>query len=72
MSDLDPLSSSVADPEMEFLNMNLTKESSLFNPCCSQSLPLADFKETHTVLFSGFKNPYKIIREKRKLESIHE
>jgi hypothetical protein len=25
-----------------------------------------------TILFSGFKNPYKIIRETRKLESIHE
>jgi hypothetical protein len=34
-----------------------------FAPCYSQSLQLADFKET--ILFSGFKNPYKKIRETR-------
>ncbi len=37
-----------------------------FAPCYSQSLLLADLKKT--VLFSGFKNPYK---KSAKLESIH-
>jgi hypothetical protein len=29
-------------------------------------------KKTIPVLFSGFKNPYQTIHEKRKLESLHE
>jgi hypothetical protein len=41
-----------------------------FAPCYSQSLLPADLKETR--LFSGFKTPYKKIRETRKFESIHE
>jgi hypothetical protein len=49
--------------KVEFLDINLTKDS--FATCYSQSLLLADFKENHTVLFSGFKNPYKKIRETR-------
>ncbi len=47
---------------MEFLDINPTKGSSLllYTLCYSQSLLLADFKETKkTILFSGFKNPYK-------------
>jgi hypothetical protein len=39
-----------------------------FASCYSQSLLLADFKETK--LFSGFNNPYKNIRKKTKPESI--
>jgi hypothetical protein len=39
-------------------------------PRYSQSLLLADLKKT--ILFSGFENPYKKIREIRKLESVHE
>jgi hypothetical protein len=35
-------------------------------------LLLVDFKETYTLPYSGFNNPYKKIRETRKLESYHE
>jgi hypothetical protein len=55
---------------MEFLDINLTKESSLLLHACSQSRQKADLKIT--ILFSGFKNHYKNIRETRKIESIHE
>jgi hypothetical protein len=41
-----------------------------FAPCHSQSLLLADLKET--VLFSGFQDPHTKIRETRKLGAIHE
>ncbi len=50
-------------PEMEFLDIGVTKDS--ISLCYSQSLPLADFKKS--LLFSGFKNPCKKIREKREL-----
>ncbi len=43
---------------MEFLDINLTKKSESFNPCCTKSLLLADFFK-ETILFSGFKTPYK-------------
>jgi hypothetical protein len=33
---------------------------------------LADFKENHTELFPGFKNPYKKSVKTSKLESIYE
>jgi hypothetical protein len=42
---------------MEFLGINLTKDSSLFAPCYSQYLLLVILKKT--ILFSGFNNPYK-------------
>jgi hypothetical protein len=45
---------------MEFLDINLTNDSSL----------LLNAKENHTLLW--FKNPYKKIFETRKLEFIHE
>jgi hypothetical protein len=48
----------------------LTKELESFAPCNSQSLILADFKETHN--FFGFQILTKEIHETRKLESIHE
>jgi hypothetical protein len=57
---------------MEFLDFNLTKDSSLFLSAIHRDILLADFKENYTVLFSGFTNPYKKIRVTKKLESIHE
>jgi hypothetical protein len=47
---------------MEFLDINLTKGSSL--------LLHAILKEI--IFFSGFKNPHKKIRETKQLEPIHE
>ncbi len=44
-------------PEMEFLDINFAKDSSLFAPCYSLSLLLADFKTA--ILYSGFKKTYK-------------
>jgi hypothetical protein len=46
---------------MEFLDIILKEDSSLLLHAFqfSQSFLLADFKENNTVLFSGFKNPYK-------------
>jgi hypothetical protein len=41
-----------------------------FAPCHSQSLLLADLKET--MLNSGFKDPHTKIRETKTLASIHE
>jgi hypothetical protein len=42
-------------PEMEFLDISVTKDSIAL--CYSQSLPLANFKKA--ILYSGFKNSYK-------------
>ncbi len=51
--------------EMEFLDISLTKGSSLLlYAVCSPPLLLEDFKKT--ILFSGSKNPNKKIRETRK------
>jgi len=55
------------EPEMEFLDINFNKRLESFVSCSSQSLLLADFKET--ILCSSFKNPYK--NSARKLEFIH-
>jgi hypothetical protein len=38
-------------PEMEFLDISLTKNSSFFAPCSSQSFLLEGFKENHTLLW---------------------
>jgi hypothetical protein len=38
-------------PEMEFLDISLTKDSRSFAPCYSQSRLLADFKENRTLLW---------------------
>jgi len=61
------------EPEMEFVDINFfNKRFDSFAPCSSQSLLLADFKETIPVLCSGFNNPYKKLLETRELESIPE
>jgi hypothetical protein len=59
---------------MEFFDISLTKASSLLlHPIhISQSLLLTDYKEKKkAILYSGFKNTYKKIRERKKLQSIH-
>jgi hypothetical protein len=55
---------------MEFLDINLTKELSLLLHAIHSPFYWRILKKN--VLFSGFKNPYKKIRETRKLQSIHE
>jgi hypothetical protein len=52
--------------EMEFLDIYLTKDSSLLVHAIHSPF-YSGFKENHTLLW--FKNPYKKIRETRKLES---
>jgi hypothetical protein len=49
---------SVSTLQMEFFDINLTKDSSLLLHALSQSLLLADFKEK-AIFFSSFNNPYK-------------
>ncbi len=61
-----------ARPEMEFLDISLTKDSGLFAPCYSKSFLLADFKETHTLLCLTYKIHTKKISNTRKLKSIYE
>jgi hypothetical protein len=51
-----------ADPEMEFLDINLTKD-------LSPNFYWRILKKC--ILFSGFKNPYKKISDTRKREVIH-
>ncbi len=55
---------------MEFLDINLTEDSSLLLHAIHSPFYWADLKKT--ILFSGFKSPYKKFREARKLEFIHE
>jgi hypothetical protein len=55
---------------MEFLDINLTKDSSLFLHAIHGPFYLRILQKT--ILFSGFKNPYKKIHKTRKLESIYE
>jgi hypothetical protein len=50
-------------PEIEFLDITLTEDSSLLALCYSKSLLLADFKKT--ILFSGFKITYKNLLNKK-------
>jgi hypothetical protein len=54
---------------MEFSDIILTKDSSLLLHVICILKYLRILKKT--LLFSGFNNPYKRIRETRKLESIH-
>ncbi len=54
-------------PEMEFLDINLTKDSSLLLSAIYSPFYWRILRKT--ILFSGLKNPYKQIRETRKLES---
>ncbi len=52
--------------EMEFLDNSLTKDSSHLLDAIHWRI------SKKTILFSGFNNPYKKIRETRKPQSIHE
>jgi hypothetical protein len=56
-------------PKMEFLDINLTKDLSIF--LCDSHSSLYWRILNKTILFSCYKNKYKKIRETRKLESIH-
>ncbi len=55
---------------MEFLDINLTKDSRILLYAIHSPFYRCILKKT--ILFSGFKNHYKKICENRKLESIHE
>ncbi len=65
LSNYTPRRSNLSHPQMEFLDINLTEDSGLLLHAIHSSFFL---KKTR--LFSGFKNPYKKIREKEG--SIHE
>jgi hypothetical protein len=56
-------------PEMEFLDISLTKDWSLLLRAIQSPFYRRIWKKT--ILFSGFINTYKTIRETRKLKSIH-
>jgi hypothetical protein len=64
------LSANIAYAEMEFLDINLTKDLSLLLHAIHSPFHWRISKKT--ILFSGFRNPFKKIRETRKLESFHE
>jgi hypothetical protein len=55
-------------PEMEFLDINLTKDASPF----LHAVHCPYYWRIGKKLFFGFKNPYKKIRITRKIELIHE
>ncbi len=55
---------------MEFSDINLTKDASLLLHAIHSSFYWRSLKKIK--LFSVLKNPYKNIREIRKLESTHE
>jgi hypothetical protein len=55
---------------MEFLDINLTKDSNLLLHAIHSAFYWRILKKT--ILFSGFQNPYKKICETRKLKSIPE
>jgi hypothetical protein len=59
-----------ANPEIEFLDIVLIKDSSLLVPAVH--CPFYWRILNKTILFSGFKNSYEKIRETRILESIHD
>jgi hypothetical protein len=56
-------------PELKFLD-KLTKDLSLLHHAIHSPIYWGILKKT--ILFSGFKKPYKKFREIRELESIHE
>ncbi len=56
--------------EMEFFDINLTKDSSLLFHAFHSPFYCQILKKT--ILYSGFKNTYKKIREARKFEFIQE
>jgi hypothetical protein len=55
---------------MEFLDISLTKDSSLLLHAIHSTFCWRILKKT--ILFFGLKNPDKKIHETRKLETIHE
>ncbi len=57
-------------PEMEFLDINWTKDSSLLLTAIQSPFYWRILKKT--IFFPGFKNPYNKIPETWKHESIHE
>jgi hypothetical protein len=57
-------------PEIDFLDIGFTKGSSLLFHALHSLIYWRILKTT--ILFSGFKNPYKKIYETRQLESIRE
>jgi hypothetical protein len=59
-----------AHTEMEFMDINLTKDSSLLLYAI-HSLAFYWRILKSTIVYSGFKNSYKEILETRKLEYIH-
>jgi hypothetical protein len=59
----------IQEQEMEFLVINLRKDSSLLLHAIRSPIYWRIFKKS--ILFSVCKNPFKKIREKIKLESIH-
>ncbi len=61
---------SVCKTEMEFLDINLTKDLSLLLHAVHS--PFYRRISKKTILFSGFENHYKKIRETRKLKSVQE
>jgi hypothetical protein len=67
----DPKSFAVgSDPEMEFLDINLAKDSSLLLHTIHSHFYWRILKKL--ILFSGFKTHYKKFYETRKLGSLHE
>ncbi len=54
---------------MEFLDINLTKDSTLLFHAIHSPFYWQILKKT--LLFSGYKNPYEKIRETRKLDSFN-
>ncbi len=65
-----PLRGQANSPEMEFLDINLTKDLSLLLHDIHSPFLWLIVKENLILLW--FKNPYKKICETRKLKSIHE
>jgi hypothetical protein len=57
-------------PEMKFLEISLTKDTSLLLHAIQNPFYWQILKKT--ILYTGFNNPYKKIYKTRKLESIHE
>ncbi len=57
---------------MEFLDISLTRDSSLSLHAIHSHSPFYLRILKKTILYFGYKNPYKKIRETRKLESIHD
>ncbi len=59
-----------AKPEMEFLDVSLTKDSSLFLHAIQSPFYCRILKKTILYTYSSFDNPYKEIRETIKLKPV--